>query len=272
MNRNNNPQPAMSPWLGEALKQIRNERETTYPNEDDICLKPAAGTLCPEVLEADPYLYLSPEERYFLSMREQTKRQKINEAEEASPTSSAEEQVPLPQPEPKNVVSQKTAPKPTSPQWDQQHPEFIKALEIVLKKAEKLESRHNFEKHNNPARHLYNAIMFFTKEYKNGNKTLEVFKTDCQKEIERYRPQLETHRGWKQILGNLLVAVLTLVVFYPAALAIHKRATGNTLFFSGKGSTDSSKKAEQLAGAIEALEEESSNETTSINSQPSGIS
>jgi hypothetical protein len=62
------------------------------------------------------------------------------------------------------------------------------------------------------------------------------FKTQCDTSIEKSRPELEQHRGWKQLLGNILLAVLGFGVVYLAAAAINKAVTGNFLFFNTKSS------------------------------------
>lgn len=72
------------------------------------------------------------------------------------------------------------------------------------------------------------------------------FKRDCIDAINQARPELEQHRGWKQILGNLAFAIVGLGILYVAAGLINKAVTGSFLFFK----TESAKKVEQLEGAI----------------------
>jgi hypothetical protein len=60
------------------------------------------------------------------------------------------------------------------------------------------------------------------------------FQKECNDYIKQARPTLETHRGWKQILGNIGLAILGLGVLYLAAAGINKALNGNFLFFKTK--------------------------------------
>ncbi|MDA1256136.1 MAG: hypothetical protein O2928_16855, partial [Proteobacteria bacterium] len=68
------------------------------------------------------------------------------------------------------------------------------------------------------------------------------------KTIEKNKPELEKHRGWKQVLGNLALAIIGLGVLYVAAGLVNKVFTGNFLFFN---KTDSANKVEQLKESME---------------------
>jgi hypothetical protein len=70
----------------------------------------------------------------------------------------------------------------------------------------------------------------------------QTFKTHCLAAIEAARPELERHRGWKQLLGNLALAVLGVGVLYVMAGLINQAVTGKFLFFK----TDSAHKIDQL--------------------------
>jgi hypothetical protein len=59
----------------------------------------------------------------------------------------------------------------------------------------------------------------------------EEFVAACMSQINKVRPELEKHRGWKQILGNIALAVIGLGIGYLIAGAINKKVTGNFLFF-----------------------------------------
>lgn len=61
--------------------------------------------------------------------------------------------------------------------------------------------------------------------------TYKEFKRVCNKQIFKARPTLEKHRGWKRVLGNLLLAIAGLGVLYLLAVACNKAITGNFLFF-----------------------------------------
>ena len=72
-----------------------------------------------------------------------------------------------------------------------------------------------------------------------------LFKEKAELLIADARVELDKHRGWKQLLGNLLCAVLGLGVFYLAAVIYNN----GHLFFA----TDSSKKMDALERSIEDL-------------------
>lgn len=63
------------------------------------------------------------------------------------------------------------------------------------------------------------------------NTDIEQFKKSAQPLINKARPVLETHRGWKLILGNLSLAIAGLGIGYLIAGVINKAVTGNFLFF-----------------------------------------
>jgi hypothetical protein len=76
------------------------------------------------------------------------------------------------------------------------------------------------------------------------------FQNECKVVIDQARPVLEKHRGLKQVLGNILLAVLGLGVFYLAAICINKAVTGNWLFFS---QTDTAKQLDKVENQLESL-------------------
>lgn len=61
--------------------------------------------------------------------------------------------------------------------------------------------------------------------------TLEQFKKQCLFEVEQSRSVLE-RLGWKQILANVVLAILGVGVLYGVGLLINKACTGSFLFFS----------------------------------------
>ncbi|MES2142685.1 MAG: hypothetical protein V4471_07395 [Pseudomonadota bacterium] len=61
------------------------------------------------------------------------------------------------------------------------------------------------------------------------------------------QPELDKHRGYKQILGNLLILICTL----GTGQLINKAYTGNFLFFK---KTDSSKHIDKVSHMIEKME------------------
>lgn len=61
---------------------------------------------------------------------------------------------------------------------------------------------------------------------------LAQLKINCGKYIEKVTPDLEVHRGWKQILGNLAACIAGLGVGYAIAGIINKLTTGHFFFFN----------------------------------------
>lgn len=84
-----------------------------------------------------------------------------------------------------------------------------------------------------------------------GEITIVDFTDNCITAINNARPVLEKHRGMKQILGNLALAIAGLGVFYVAAGLINLVATGgkNFLFFK----TNTSKILDQLENQISPM-------------------
>ncbi|MBL7479399.1 hypothetical protein [Legionella bononiensis] len=76
-----------------------------------------------------------------------------------------------------------------------------------------------------------------------------VFKSKCVESIEKSKPELEHHRGLKQLLGNIVLAVLGLGVVYLAAAAINKAITGNFMFFK----TESAKIVDKIKNNVDEL-------------------
>ncbi|CAM2814599.1 hypothetical protein [Legionella worsleiensis] len=76
------------------------------------------------------------------------------------------------------------------------------------------------------------------------------FKNTCKSAINLRRPVLEQHRGFKQLLGNIALAVLGLGVIYLAAAAVNKAITGNFLFFK----TDSAVIVDKIQNSLDEIE------------------
>lgn len=99
------------------------------------------------------------------------------------------------------------------------------------------------------AEQLYTTIKSGHKYLTDGTINIQSFKQLCTQAINTHRPELEKHRGWKQLLGNLALAVAGMGVLYCVAGLINKAATGRFLFFKA----DSTKKIEQLERSIESM-------------------
>ncbi len=65
------------------------------------------------------------------------------------------------------------------------------------------------------------------------------------------RPELEKHRGWKQLLGTLGLAIAGLGIGYVIAGLINVAVTGHFLLFRPK--TDSLQKLELLQKSLDQV-------------------
>lgn len=83
-----------------------------------------------------------------------------------------------------------------------------------------------------------------------GRKPINIrsFMEECTTAINEARPTLGHHRGWKKLLGNLGIAILSLGVGYLVAGLFQKALTGNFLLFRPK--TDAEKKLATLEREI----------------------
>jgi hypothetical protein len=83
--------------------------------------------------------------------------------------------------------------------------------------------------------------------FANPNKeTYITYKTNCHTLIENALGELETHRGWAQILGNLALFIAGLGIFYVGAMVLNKLETGRFLFFT----TDTSKRIDSFEATL----------------------
>lgn len=108
---------------------------------------------------------------------------------------------------------------------------FIMQLDAIRVKGEQLIAKGHV-KAGQTARNLVSTLereaeRFFKRE----SSTVE-FKSIYETEISKARVELEKHRGWKRVLGNLAIALGTLVVGFIVAGSIHKATTGRFLFFN----------------------------------------
>lgn len=121
-------------------------------------------------------------------------------------------------------------------------------LEKIQTKAQELQNR-GHSRAAECARNLYASISEQYKQLNNKEIDVQAFQTNCNAAITIARPELEKHRGWKQILGNLALAILGLGVFYVIGGCINKAVTGNFLFFK----TDSAHQIDQLEQSIQSI-------------------
>ena len=118
--------------------------------------------------------------------------------------------------------------------------EFNVQLELITNKAQQLrEEGHTTAA--DAANGLYTSIAENARKFFASEISEYKFKTLCAEAISEARPALDA-LGWKEILGNLALAILGLGLVYVAACLINKAVTGHFLFFR----TDAAKKVDAL--------------------------
>ncbi len=123
-------------------------------------------------------------------------------------------------------------------------------LALIQTKAAIFRSRAEKEISYTPARdaaeNLYKDLSAALAEYNKNPKTKDSY-TEFQKvssaAINKAKPILEEHRGWKKILGNVGLAIGLLGVGYVIAGLINLKVNNQFLFFN---KTDSAKKVDKL--------------------------
>lgn len=122
---------------------------------------------------------------------------------------------------------------------------FTHQLNVLRKKAIELRVNSHI-KAAKTANELHDKLKEQAELYFSEKINFEVFQTRSHQIIAEARPELETHRGWKQVLGNLALAILGLGALYGIAILLNKSLTGNFLFFK----TDSAQKLDELASHV----------------------
>ncbi|HAT2038053.1 TPA: lpg1484 family Dot/Icm T4SS effector [Legionella pneumophila subsp. pneumophila] len=130
--------------------------------------------------------------------------------------------------------------------------QFNTELENIRKKAEELSKKaevdpYHYESASKAANRLHQELLIASQLYfyHKTPEAYENFKQTCQREIERARPVLEQHRGWKPLLVNVGAAIIGLGVLYLLAASINYYKTeGRHFFFHFE--TDSLQKLENL--------------------------
>ncbi len=126
--------------------------------------------------------------------------------------------------------------------------EFYDALDRVSTKATDLYQR-GFHKEADCAKKLSDKLAKNAQDFIESDGTdnsINTFKSRCKQDINVTKSMLEKHRGWKQILGNLALAVAGVGVFYLLAASVNKVKTGHFLFFK----TNAMKKVDQVTIGI----------------------
>ena len=103
---------------------------------------------------------------------------------------------------------------------------------------------------------VVNQIEALTNKYASNQISLTAFKSQAKVLFDDQNPsikQLQTHRGWKEILVNVLAAIIGNVFFLAAAAC----AGTFTLF---KPATDSANKVNALARAVNKVVEDEEEE------------
>lgn len=142
-------------------------------------------------------------------------------------------------------LGKKYSPKETVLTQDQSNACFLKQLKLIEDKEKYLRNR-GYLKAADCAAKLHESVHNYYQSFLNSELTGDDFKSKCLEAIKDARPELETHRGMKQVLGNLALAVVGLGVFYVIAGLINKAMTGKFLFFK----TDSANKVDSLEESL----------------------
>lgn len=139
--------------------------------------------------------------------------------------------------------------KPTVITFSKVHQYFLSQLKEIDVKRENFKSDGHIAAAKS-ARKLYKTVKDAHKELTEEKIDIQTFKNNCTDAIQLARPELEQHRGWKQVLGNLALAIVGVGVLYVIAGFINKAVTGNFLFFK----TDSANKIDQLEQSVKSID------------------
>ena len=128
---------------------------------------------------------------------------------------------------------------------------FQAQLEILRRKANELEA-HSLKdtRYINPAiqaTQLVEALDNAIDTYQNDHDKINFYST-CFEAINTSRAVLEEHRGWKEILYNIALAIVGCGLFYAAATLVNRGLNGHYFF---RCSTDSSKKLDDLENSLQ---------------------
>jgi hypothetical protein len=159
---------------------------------------------------------------------------------------------PAPSPTPKTAPKTKTKATsalntPLLSTNDAAYQQIEKALKILRLKTKELtlkgKKQANYLKAGIAATELLNSLEGLTEDYFLTKKIQpNRFILQAIKAMDKAKPVLEKHRGWKQIMGNIGLAIVGVGVGYLVAGLLNKAITGNFLFFK----TDSALKLEKI--------------------------
>lgn len=103
-----------------------------------------------------------------------------------------------------------------------------------------------YERAVDKARAIYFTISSKKEDYLHGNISAKDFAQAANQVINDGRKELETHRGWKEVIGNLVIGISTLGI----ALLANKFFNDKFLFFF---KTDSAQKLDKVAIAVQEI-------------------
>lgn len=101
----------------------------------------------------------------------------------------------------------------------------------------------------NCAKNLYDILQTQHQALSEAQTDIHTFQNSCIDAINFARPELEKHRGWKQLLGNLAHTVPGGGPMCFIVGLINKAATRNVLFFK----SDSANKIDQLESTVNSI-------------------
>ncbi len=124
-------------------------------------------------------------------------------------------------------------------QLDKKQVPFNGQLKLILEKASQLRKDGHLTAAD-AADHLYKKLNTQAQNYFSDptEEAYNAFKEQAKAEIKQAHIELDKHRGWKRVLGNVFLAIIGFGVLYLAAVLINRN-----VFFNN---TDSSEKLDEL--------------------------
>jgi|ERR1043165_9897163 len=133
-----------------------------------------------------------------------------------------------------------------SPHWDYTNSKIKPFLEKLEKKAKDLQNRGHTQAYSQ-AKYIVEQLHVLNQNYFTKEIPYDTYRTSAMDVINKNQSELNKHRGFKKILGNLMIGITTL----GAAQVLNKICNGRFLFFK---QTSSSKCLENLNNVIKKME------------------
>src|ERR1043165_3032263 len=133
-----------------------------------------------------------------------------------------------------------------SPHWDYTNSKIKPFLEKLEKKAKDLQNRGHTQAYSQ-AKYIVEQLHVLNQTYFTKEIPYDTYRTSAMDVINKNQSELNKHRGFKKILGNLMIGITTL----GAAQVLNKICNGRFLFFK---QTSSSKCLENLNNVIKKME------------------